>query len=225
MHYLLLLLAPLAFALQQFPFGLPKVAIVGAGPAGTFATFALSHFLPSENAALQSEVHLFERSSYIGGRSTTVQLPVPENSYAELGASIFVDANKNLMKAARVFNLTLQDGHGEDERLDKNPMAVYDGERFVFEASSSKYWDLARLLVRYGRSPLTARKLVRTAVASFLSLYSPGTASKGPFSMQQYADVLGFTPLLEETAFTYYTRNGVSATFVNVCRRRRFLQY
>lgn len=44
----------------------------------------------------------------------------------EIGASIFVDANKNMMRAAREFNLSLL--HFED---DANVNGVWDGERFI----------------------------------------------------------------------------------------------
>lgn len=42
----------------------------------------------------------------------------------ELGASIFVDANKNLLRAANEFNLSLYGFDDED-----GDMAIWDGER------------------------------------------------------------------------------------------------
>lgn len=44
----------------------------------------------------------------------------------ELGASIFVDANRNLMRAAKEFNLPLADLLDDDEIL-----GVWDGQAFV----------------------------------------------------------------------------------------------
>jgi prenylcysteine oxidase/farnesylcysteine lyase len=197
----------------------PRIAVIGAGPAGSFAAYSLGHFLPNQDPSWTSEVHLFERSNYIGGRSTTIHLKDAstenEDVYAELGASIFVNANRNLRKAARVFGLTTQDGHGESDHLTNKPFAIYDGERFVFQQSSFKYWDLARLLFWYGRSPFNARKLVRQAIQSFVTLYSAETAAKGPFSMQNYLELLSFGDLVQEPALTYYSRNGVSANFIN----------
>lgn len=64
----------------------------------------------------------------------------------ECGASIFVDANKNLHKAARVFNLTLVEQGGEE-----GGMAIYDGEHFVFEEGKGwgwGYWDIAKMFWR-----------------------------------------------------------------------------
>jgi prenylcysteine oxidase / farnesylcysteine lyase len=50
---------------------------------------------------------------------------------AELGASIFVTANKNLMRAAKEFNLTLlkiDNGNGE--------MGIWDGSQFYIKVGA-----------------------------------------------------------------------------------------
>lgn len=46
----------------------------------------------------------------------------------ELGASIFVKANRNLMRAAKEFDLALQDFNDENEAL-----GVWDGEQFLLQ--------------------------------------------------------------------------------------------
>lgn len=119
------------------------------------------------------------------------------------------------MKAAEYFGLRLQDGHGESDAISRQPMGIWNGALFVFQSSSSKYWDIAKMLFRYGRSPLTARKLVRNAIQSFLSLYGPAFASKGPLEMSGIVEELGFGDLLQTTALTTYTKAGVSPKFVN----------
>ena len=58
---------------------------------------------------------------------STIVYPHDDPSYApvELGASIFVDANRNIMRAVKEFNLTLapfQEG---------GDMGIWDGSRFV----------------------------------------------------------------------------------------------
>lgn len=94
---------------------------------------------------------LYESSHYIGGRSTVVwpgeddpeqQPESDEEEPVECGASIFVSANKNLQRAAKVFNLTLLEPLGEDGK-----MSVWNGESFVFTETGGKlgYWDLARM--------------------------------------------------------------------------------
>jgi len=60
--------------------------------------------------------------------------------------AVQVEANKNLHKAARVFNLTLLDHTGEE-----GTMSIWDGEKFVYSESSGwgwGYWDLAKMFWR-----------------------------------------------------------------------------
>lgn len=136
-----------------------RVAVIGAGAGGSSQAYFLS-FLQSQFPSVAFDVDLYENSSYIGGRSTTVALPFSNSSaYAELGASIFVAANKNLIKASKVFGLTLQEGHGGGAQLEDAKMAIYDGERYLFQDTSWAwgYWDKAKILLRYGMSPLRMR--------------------------------------------------------------------
>lgn len=65
--------------------------------------------------------------------STTVY-PYGDPAYApvELGGSIFVDANKNMMRASKDFNLSLSDFG--DEFSD---MGIWDGSKFVFVVSTT----------------------------------------------------------------------------------------
>ena len=52
-------------------------------------------------------ITVFERSSYIGGRSTTVNAYDDPAHPVELGASIFVSVNEILMNATKEFGLEL----------------------------------------------------------------------------------------------------------------------
>lgn len=134
-----------------------RVAVIGAGAAGSSQAYFL-RFLQSQFPAVEFDVTLYEKSSYVGGRSTTVSLPY-EDAYAELGASIFsVPNNLNLAKAAKEFGLELQDGHGGG-RVEDARMAIFDGERYVFEDSNWAwgYWDKAKVLWKYGFAPLRMR--------------------------------------------------------------------
>ena len=100
-----------------------RVAIIGAGAGGSSSAYFLD-FLHRENAAFDTVATVYEASDYIGGRSTTVALPIEgePDAYAEIGGSIFATAaNLNMLHASKVFNLSLQPGHGggslEDRKI------------------------------------------------------------------------------------------------------------
>lgn len=71
----------------------------------------------------------------------------------ELGASIFVKANKNLWRATEEFNLTRLGFQDADEQGDET--GIWDGEEFVFRIGSDKgwvgsWWNTLKVVWRYG---------------------------------------------------------------------------
>lgn len=71
----------------------------------------------------------------------------------ELGASIFVQVNTNLMKAADKFGLKRVDLDQLDDlslfAKDRPTFGVWDGKEFVFE-SKAGYWDKLKTLWKFG---------------------------------------------------------------------------
>jgi prenylcysteine oxidase/farnesylcysteine lyase len=166
----------------------PRIAVIGAGAGGSSAAFWISK--AKERSNIDVEVDVYERASYIGGREcsciksshgllvthhellgSTVVYPYDDSTYApiELGASIFVDANKNMMRASKEFNLSLSDFG--DEFADTG---IWDGSKFPFVVSvatgfgsditldavlqmdnssySKSWWTSLKILWRYGYS-------------------------------------------------------------------------
>ncbi|SCV72807.1 BQ2448_4344 [Microbotryum intermedium] len=206
----------------------PKIAVIGAGAGGSSSAFFLSHFA-AEQKGLEAEVTIYERSGFIGGRSFPVR-PWLDDPYrisddigddeneevvdppVECGASIFVQANKNLRKAARVFNLTLKDHGGEP-----GGMAIWDGSNFVFtESKGWGWWDNAKILFRYGRAPLTIQSLVKTTVNDFLGLYQAAFVSRGAFSsLFDFARATNLASMTGSTASDFLiNRHKVGSLFV-----------
>ncbi|EEB87774.1 hypothetical protein MPER_14739, partial [Moniliophthora perniciosa FA553] len=91
--------------------GPQKIAIIGAGAGGSSAAFWIAK--AKERFGLDVQVDVYDKASYIGG---------------QLGASIFVKANKNLWRATETFNLTLNNFEDED-----NHMGIWDGEKLIIE--------------------------------------------------------------------------------------------
>lgn len=79
----------------------------------------------------------------------------PAYGMIELGASIFVEANKNLMKATEQFGLELTrlTALADDIESTRPGLGVWNGEEFVFEETGS-YWDSMKAIWRYGFTPL-----------------------------------------------------------------------
>ncbi|GAA97684.1 hypothetical protein E5Q_04363 [Mixia osmundae IAM 14324] len=147
-----------------------RVGIIGAGAGGSSAAFFLRE-LAKRDKDVDIDIHLYERSGYIGGRSTTVKLPSQFGSVSiELGASVFVDANRNLVKAASEFGLLLQDGHGSEA---DTGMAIWDGATFRYRQKQGSYgWlDNVKLVWQYGRSPFRAHSIIQRTIQRFLGLY------------------------------------------------------
>jgi hypothetical protein len=194
----------------------PRVAIIGGGAAGTSSAFFLTH-LATADPSLAVDIDLFEANDYIGGRST-VAYPYDNESYPaiELGASIFVPANKNLWKAAKHFNLTLQSMHGGDDE-EADGMAIWNGEDFVYkEGSGYGWWNMAKLFWRYGTSPLTVKNAVSDTVARFLQLYGSEFQSNGPYeTIREYSTTLGLDRLAFNSTKAYLKSLAVNELFID----------
>ncbi|KDN34630.1 hypothetical protein RSAG8_12292, partial [Rhizoctonia solani AG-8 WAC10335] len=91
-----------------------KVAIIGAGAAGSSAAFWLSR--AKSRLGENVTITIYDKNNYIGGRSTTVR-PYDDATIptVELGASIYVDANKNIARAVKEFNLSTVEYGDENE--------------------------------------------------------------------------------------------------------------
>lgn len=129
---------------------IPRIAIIGAGAGGSSAAFWISK--AKERFGVNVEVDVYEREAYIGGStlnrfsdfglsslinpsftgSTTVY-PYDNTSLPplELGASIFVAANKNLWRASDEFNLTRR------EFEQGGQTGIWDGQELLFSVRNS----------------------------------------------------------------------------------------
>ncbi|KAI8582619.1 hypothetical protein K450DRAFT_226121 [Umbelopsis ramanniana AG] len=169
-----------------------RIAII----AGTSAAFWISNVFGNR---INVSTTLYERSSYLGGRSTVVPIKGdPKYGYIELGASIFVPVNYNLMNATKRFNLTLT------TLVDKNiseKIGVWDGQQFLFQESNSGWFDKVRAVWRYGLTPLKVKKMVSDITSRWLKVYDNAPAFT---NMDQLVKALGLKREIEMTAANYY---------------------
>ncbi|EPS39133.1 hypothetical protein H072_7066 [Dactylellina haptotyla CBS 200.50] len=145
-----------------------RVAIIGAGAAGSSAAYFLSEYARKAEFAINATI--YERCDYIGGRTTTVNAYDDPEEPVELGGSIFVQINKNLYDAAKHFNLPIADyGGGSPDGADQ--LGVWDGQQFVMTLHSGGWWETIKMLWKYGLSPMRTQSLVKKTVGQFLKMY------------------------------------------------------
>lgn len=88
--------------------GRKKIAIVGGGPSGTSAAYWLSKAQEQleqlGHGSQGFDLHLYEKETHIGGRTKVVHPFDDDKNYdaVELGASIFADVNRNMVRFAKV---------------------------------------------------------------------------------------------------------------------------
>ncbi|KKY29192.1 putative prenylcysteine [Phaeomoniella chlamydospora] len=148
-----------------------RIAIIGAGAAGSSSAYHLRKF--ANDNGLPINITIYEKSSYIGGRSTTVNVLDDPAYPVELGASIFVRVNELLYNTATEFGLPTDGALSEDDPDAEFALGVWDGTEFAYKQSSggTGWWDIAKLLWRYGLAPIRTQKLMNSTVSAFLNMY------------------------------------------------------
>ncbi|KAF7339982.1 Prenylcysteine lyase [Mycena venus] len=196
----------------------PRIAIIGAGSGrGRPIRERVVH----RRACVHHCGHFVRvLTSISSSTGSTVVFPHDNTSLPaiELGASIFVKANKNMWRAVDEFNLTRR-----DFRDDKG-MGIWDGEKLLFTvnlippylASGGwwSWWDNAKALLRYGfQSPRRTQAFVDKMLAQFLHLYSP-EAPKWD-NITHLSSTLEWTELVSQSTSDYLRSEGVSDKFIS----------
>jgi prenylcysteine oxidase / farnesylcysteine lyase len=177
-----------------------RVAIIGAGAGGSSAAYHLRKFINTSSYDLPISINIFDNGPRVGGRTTTVNALDDERFPVELGASIFVKINYILYNATRDFGLKVKTELHQSSSESLYDLGVWDGSEFVFKQSSGNswwqgYWDVAKLLWKYGVSPIRTQRLTQSTFGRFLRFYDLPTF---PFSTLQKA--VTQTGLLEFTS-------------------------
>ena len=159
---------------------------------------------------------MFEAADRIGGRTTTVKALDSDLYPTELGASIFVKANQILYNAAHEFNLTRESLDSMRVRESDYSLGVWDGDSFVFKAASSEnnggsWWDIAKMLWRYGLAPIRTQRLMKSTVGRFLSMYEEPVF---PFTSLDWAATrVGLVDWTAQTGEQVLKKNGIGDKF------------
>ena len=108
--------------------------IPGAGARGASTVFYLHRAYPC-----LLDVTIYGREDFVAGRSMTVSLYGDADEQVELGASIFVDINHNLVSAVEHFNLSTADYGAEESDGLTASLGVWNGKTFVFMQNEDSY--------------------------------------------------------------------------------------
>jgi len=156
-------------------------------------------------------ITVYERDSHIGGRSTTVGAYDDHEDPVELGASIFVQVNQNLVNAAKEFNLSTSSFR---TAMAGPELGIWNGHDFVFiQASGGGWWDNAKLLWKYGLAPIRTVSLMKSVVSRFLKMYE---APYFPWSsLNQVVLDLELNKVVGVTGEQYLSENKIGDLFAN----------
>ena len=167
-------------------------------------------------------ITVFERNSYIGGRSTTVPAYDDPLQPVELGASIFVQANKILQDAVKAFELSTGDDENSPPRPNTAELGIWNGKEFIVTAQAmDSWWDTAKLLWRYGLAPIRTNSLMKETVNKFLSMYD-----KPHFpwsSLSQVVQDVGLTAITAETGEQFLNEHKISKKFADEVIQARYV--
>ncbi|ORY15824.1 prenylcysteine oxidase-like protein 1 precursor [Clohesyomyces aquaticus] len=187
-----------------------RVAIIGAGAGGSSAAYHLSQ--NAKDAGIPTSITVFDRSSHVGGRSTTVNA-WNSNVPIELGASIFVKVNHILVAAAKEFNLSTSSD--DRPRADGAPeLGIWNGHEFVLVTNAEDgWWEKAKLLWKYGLAPIRTNSLMKSTVGKFLQLYEEPMF---PFkSLSKAAEGVGLTKITGLTGEQFLEANSAGGKFAD----------
>lgn len=189
--------------------GAPNTSI-GAGSGGASAAYYINKF---KDPCSRINVTVYERSDYVGGRSTTVDVFGNPAEPVELGASIFVKVNRNLVSAVEELGLEIIDYSSSKVEDTPKALGVWNGDKFVFVQSQASYswWNIVKLFWKYGMNPYRTQTLMKNTTGQFLKMYDPPYF---PFSdLSQTVFNLGLTASTSSTGEQFLLANNIQPPF------------
>ena len=199
-----------------------RVAIIGAGAAGSSAAYHLSKYAVESDYSLN--ITLYELNDRAGGRTTTVNALNNPAYPTELGGSIFVKINHILYNAAEEFGLSTSSANSYRPQESDYSFGVWDGTQFVYKQASgsgrwSGYWDVVKLLWKYGMAPIRTQRMSKESTGKFLKMYEPPmfpfvdlTRAVEDLELLEYTSTTGASILEEGGAGGAFAREVVQAS-------------
>lgn len=159
-------------------------------------------------------ITVYERLGYVGGRSTTVNVYGDPSEPVELGASIFVQVNRNLVNAVNEFSLSTRRGNGAHRDDPPQILGIWNGKDFVFTQNDndSDWLSAAKIIWKYGiLNVWRTQSLMKKTVGTFLQMYEKPVF---PFrSLSETAHDLGLNLITARAGSKLLEDNGIHPPF------------
>ena len=121
-----------------------------------------------------------------------------------------MEVNSILNDAVKEFNLSTS-GFIPGSEVPGAALAVWNGHEFVITQEGGGWWDIAKLLWKYGLAPIKTMRLMRIVVGKFLTMYEEPVF---PFeSLNQVAQDTGLLAVTAATGSQYLAENSITGDF------------
>ena len=132
----------------------------------------------------------------------------------ELGGSIFVQVNRNLVNAVAELGLSVKKANARKSDDPPEVLGIWNGQDLVITISDDNYswWNAAKLIWKYGLlSIMRNQALMKKTVGTFLRMYEE---PHFPFrSLSETADDLGLNKITGVTGAQFLEANRIGASF------------
>jgi hypothetical protein len=170
---------------------LKKVAIIGSGISGlNLARLLLKH--------KEFQVDLFESNSKIGGR---IQSTEYNNTTLNLGGLLYLDSQQlisNLIKHYMLESKVFVGGVGN-----LNPVGFFKDNTIEFELTNYDFLNVAKLVWRYGLSPIKVKFQLNNFDAKLNSIYSILERKTAFRDIEEFINLLGLNNMVNRTVTQY----------------------
>jgi len=192
-----------------------NVAIIGGGMSGT----AFAHY--AKKLMPNIKLTIFEATDRLGGRVQSLDV-VDGNATIkiEVGGSIFVKVNYKMEELIQEFKLKKvrrdetwkRENDAKGKYID-GQFGIFDGNQYLFKASSWSLLTFLKILYRYGLSPFSVQSIVNETLDKFMKLYENDFGS-----FESINELFEKLNLLNETQITlndYLASKGVAQIYID----------
>jgi prenylcysteine oxidase / farnesylcysteine lyase len=183
-----------------------KLAIIGTGIAGS----ASAHFARKQFGSRIS-ISVFERDGRVGGRMEHRPFA---GTVVETGGTLIHSSNHHV--TAMMAEVGLGQTSPQDREGDEGSTAgIFDGRGITFRSSKNLALSGAKMLFRYGLSPVRTGRAVKEQVDRWARIYELQHAGKSYQTPEEMFAALGLIELCREPSPAFFRRNGIGGLFVS----------